>query len=380
MAAPPSQKYRQIGFHLTGGSGQAVQFTFGIRPEDLTRQEPSRLAVQQTLGGAWADVFGAGVSSITLSGHNGWRGGLLVSGEDLFQALRKTVFQAWHDRRKQAIAAGQDPAGVQLYFSDALDNINLLVAPRSFGLRRSRASPLLIRYQIALLVLDDAAGPVSILDSIINALSNPMAWLAGVTGLGDTLAMVNDYATQAENVLGAVGGAVRGFVNVGASLIQGVAGAAQDAAGQFEGSVSSLLSIGSLYSRAACNGFAGLADDDTLSSQDRIPLMALSSLFNGAACTMDNCFDLELLIRDFAAIYGASGCSSTSGGDPPSQYTLTGGNPFDDIIPAGPSPVTVTADGQAALATLAGDPLLLVGQQATVGSLMARAAAGVSVP
>ena len=71
---PPRQRFRRLGFYLEGGPGGDVRFDFAVRPEDLQRQEPPRLMVNQTLGGAWAGAFGRGVSTITLSGHPGWRG------------------------------------------------------------------------------------------------------------------------------------------------------------------------------------------------------------------------------------------------------------------------------------------------------------------
>jgi hypothetical protein len=156
MPAPPSQTYRQIGFSLQGAPGGPVEFNFGLRPEELTVTEPSRLTVQQTLGGAWADSFGVGVSTITLSGTNGWRGGLLSSGEELFRQLQTTCFTGWHQARADAIAQGQDPDDIELYFTDSLDDIAVVVAPESFQLRRSKTSPLLMRYQIKLLVLGGA--------------------------------------------------------------------------------------------------------------------------------------------------------------------------------------------------------------------------------
>ncbi len=62
---PPPQKNRPIGFYLTGGLGLPARVNLPIRPEELTRTETSRLQVNQTLGGAWADSFGAGLAKIT---------------------------------------------------------------------------------------------------------------------------------------------------------------------------------------------------------------------------------------------------------------------------------------------------------------------------
>ena len=124
--APPSQKFRQIAFWLVEGPQKAAgglldqafqglknDLGFGpdhvvlsLRPEDLTRSEPSRLTATQTLGGAWLDSFGPGIGEITLAGHTGWRGGFLSSGEDAFYKLRNTVFANWHKQRKQAVDDG----------------------------------------------------------------------------------------------------------------------------------------------------------------------------------------------------------------------------------------------------------------------------------
>src|ERR1035437_1247118 len=47
--------------------------TLTVNPEDLTVTEPSRVAVQQTMGGAWVDSFGPGLRTINISGVTGWR-------------------------------------------------------------------------------------------------------------------------------------------------------------------------------------------------------------------------------------------------------------------------------------------------------------------
>lgn len=381
MTAPPSQKFRQISFTLSGtpgGDGDA-QFSFIIRPEELTHTEPSRMSVQQTLGGAWLDSFGAGVSTITLSGHNGWRGGALVSGEDLFFSLRAACFVGWHEARADAIAAGNDPDTVKLYFTDNLDDITAVVAPVSFTLHRSKSSPLLIRYQIELKVLADASESKSIFDQIIDGLSNPLRWLASVTGLGTIINQIQTYLTIGQAVFGAAVGAVRQFVNIGVQLIGSISDIAAEVRGVFSDSTAGILTIGISYSRAASTAFQVLADDDTLSDNDRLPLMAMASAFNGAACSMANGFDLIPSYDDFSSLRGESTCSSTAGGDPPSIFTVAGANPFAYLFPASGAPVIVTADASQALAALQGDPLAMQGQQAIVTDLMRRAAVGVTV-
>lgn len=378
MVAPPSQTFRQIGFSLQGAPSGPANFNFGLRPEELTVNEPSRLTVQQTLGGAWADSFDVGVSTITLSGHNGWRGGLLSSGEDLFQQLQATCFTGWHQARADAVAQGQDPDTVKLYFTDSLDDIAVIVAPESFALHRSKTSPLLMRYSIKLLVLGPADGPLSAVDQIINALSNPLRWLSAQLGITQLVAQINQYVGIARAVFGAAAQAITSFVNVGVQLFASVAEIAGEVQGQFVGAI---LGIGITYAVAASTAFAVLADDGTLSDSERLPMSQLSSAFFDVACSMTNGFNQIDQFPSYAAMFGASTCSSTGGGDPASVFTVQDVSAFSYVVPATAPPVQVTADAAAAMLALSGqpDPLTLVTQQAQVTDLMRRIGTGVTV-
>lgn len=143
---PRSQKaeVRPISFTLNSG-GNFSSGNLLIRPEDLTRTEPSRLSVTQTFGGAWADNFGRGVGTLTISGHTGWGQGNRFSGFDEFQSLYARVYQGWH------AAGGQ----AELVFADALDEFVWIVAPQVFTLKRNRQRPLLMMYNIVLTWLAD---------------------------------------------------------------------------------------------------------------------------------------------------------------------------------------------------------------------------------
>lgn len=380
MAAPPSQKFRTISFTLSGVPGAADKyFVFSLRPEDVTASEVSRLTVQQTLGGAWADSFDKGITSINLSGHHGWHGGILLSGEDLFRAMRATCWQGWHDGRKAAIQAGQDPNTVQLFYTDNLDDITAIVAPSHFTLRRSRSSPLLMRYQVQLLVLGDASDAVGIADQIINALSNPLRWLASVTGLDAILPVIESNLDLGLAVFGAGAQGIQQFVNVGVQLIGSVADIARQTQGVFSDQDNGILTIGTQFSRAASTAFSVLAMDDTLSDEERLPIMALSSSFNDAACSMANGFSLLNGYDDLSSLRGASTCSSTGGGDPASDFTLSGANPFEFMFPVTNPPVAVSAEAQQALTALQSDPLQMQGQVSIVADLMRRAGQGTAV-
>lgn len=376
---PPSQSYRNIGFLLTGAPSGDVAFEFGLKPEELTYSEPSRLNVQQTLGGAWADSFDRGVGMITLSGTTGWRGTALQSGEEMFLGLRSTVFQGWHDARAQLIQQGSDPNSIQLFMTDSLDNFAVVVAPRSFTLHRSRTSPLLMRYNIQLLVLAEADSPIILEDPIIFALSNPQRWLTAVAGLQNLVLMIARYAAQAQAVFGAAIDAVNSFVAVGVGLINSVVNIATQTVGEFAALESSILGVGIQFAHAAANAFNVLCDDATLLTEALLPVQALAAAFQDAACSMENGFNLIGKYNAFDAVRGASGCSSTGGGDPASIFTIQDVNPFEYAIPAGPPLVLVTPEAQAAMVGLAVDPLLLRGQQDAVYQAITTISDGVTV-
>ena len=376
---PPSQRYRQIAFYLSGG-GPDVNFTFALRPEELTRDEPSRIAVQQTLGGAWADCFGEGIKTINLSGHNGWRGSLLLSGEDLFAAMKAAVFTQWHQRRAQLVSQGSDPDVVTLTFADNLDNIASLVVPMTFRLQRSRARPLLMIYNIQLLELGPAGGAGSIIDQIIDALSNPEAWILAQAGLTNDVAQLQSFVTQAQNVLGAAAAAAGQFTSMATSLFTSVASTAQSVQGQFDSSVSTILSLGSTVAQAGRNAFSALAGAPGLSNDQMIPLIDMSATFNDVACLTANGFNSQSSFTTFDALLGASACSSTSGGDPINPFTAAGANPLADLFAATTAPILATPAAVNALAFLLTDPLLLIGQPAAITSALQTAAAGVTLP
>lgn len=375
---PPSQKHRPISFRLDGG-GASERVDLVIRPEDLTRQEPSRLTVTQTLGGAFVDAFGRGVSTITLAGHLGWRGSYLLSGEDLFHRLRSAAFEGWHARRLALEEAGQDPAQVQLFFVDTLDRITAEVAPRTFSLRRSKTSPLLMRYQIVLVVLDDSTDRRSVLDRITEALSDPVRWVAGVLGLDNLLGVLDGYARGAVQVLGAARAGMRSFSGVIHAVLAMVRDVAREGRGVFEDANSLLYSTGLAATAAGRNAAHALAADPALPPAQRYELMRLGAAYGDAYCTLSNSFTPGRYFRSYEELLGASNCSSTGGGHAWSPYVRDGINPFAEMMPPTPSPVSVTTEARQALAELQGDPMTLVGQQERVGALLASAAQGITV-
>ena len=348
---------------MEGGAQPPVTFVFGIRPEDLRHTEPSRITAQQTLGGANVDAFGAGLSTISMSGHNGWRGGLLLSGEDLFAALRDTVFQSWHERRQAQIAAGNDPNAIELTLIDTLDDITAVVVPMSFALMRSKASPLLMRYSLELTKIADAGDGGDEGDSILDALSDPLRWVASVTGLGSVVASLQSALFYVQGVYGLAQAYVGAFLTMATDVIAGVATLASlgTAGGVLYGNLSAALAAGLAMSLAGMNLFRMLASDVTLTSQASNQMTTVAATFLEASCLIGNGLAVGVTYTSLDGMLGASSCSSTGGGDPPSPYTLAGTSPFSDLFstPTSTPAISVSATAQAALGTLQGDVLLL---------------------
>lgn len=376
--APPSQKYRPIGFLLAGGGGPDARFDFAIRPEELSRFDPSRSAVQQTLGGAWLDSFGAGVSGITISGHNGWRGGAVMSGEALFHALHQTVFTQWHARRATAAQRGLDPNGVTLTFSDALDGMVVLVSPRVFTLHRSRSSPLLMRYRIELEVLADASAGIPDGDPIVAALSNPARAAVALDSMGNAIGGLNTSLGWAQASYNVPGSPVVPFLAGTIGVASAMQSALSGAAGLVNQAVGPILALGAPVIIAARTAFQVEAQAVGLAQQEEAQLMGIARGFNDLVCALES-FSLGKLFRSFADLYGASGCSSTAGGLPSSSYALTGANPFLDLFTQAGTAFTASPAAQAAIGTLQGDPLLLAQDPVLVHSAMGTIARQVSV-
>ena len=362
LSPPSSQKAgdRPISFVLddqTALGGSPVSLDLVIRPEDLTRTDPSRINVQQTLGGAWADSFGPGVPMININGHTGWRrtDGDSNDGQERFVALKEQVFDNWHASRKAAVQAGQDPNGVQLVFSDALDGFAVVVAPMNFALRRSRSRPLLLQYSIQMAVLDQNVDQLGYLQFGGGFLDADVTQSLGLDSLTASINEITGYINQVHTFVDrTLVAPVKAFMNQTARLYNAVTGAVSAASN----TVGSLISVATLSARAGMNLFRTMATVASLPTFARSMLMQVAGSYSNAFCVLRNALHQRLTYPDYSSLYGSSNCSSTSGGRPISM--LAGVNPFYQIVPStGALPVTLSTSGNTAMATLANsDPVL----------------------
>lgn len=330
---------------MVDGEVQA-SVTFAIRPEDLTRAEPSLQTVTPTFDGAFIDDYGAGVSAISIAGNTGWNVG--AGWEANFQNLRSTVWTAWRQARLDAVSAGRSPDTVQLVFADTLDDIVGVVAPGAFTLKRNKANPLLMQYAIAMSLVSETLGPTDDGDDLnLNAQTNPDAVPAGldsldasIAGLGAAPEGINSALSQdlSRPACAFVSTASLGLDQVRTTATGG------DLLGQDD-----LVGLTGDLSEAGRNAFQMLGPAAT-DDGGAMTLAGVASTFENAMCLCRNVFSPGLSVIDTSGIYGASNCSSTVGGSPLSP--LAGSNPFEVFQPLASNNIAASVDAQASISAL----------------------------
>lgn len=140
-----------VSFMLSGGGGTRT-LTLPITPEEIVIHRPSRQAVTQTLTSAYQDHLGSGVATVIVRGHTGWRDRGAGTGYQVITRLRDDILDAYD----KAVSQG-DPTKVKLDLLCALPGTweHFRVSKNSASFSRSRAQPLLYRYEIQFTVLHD---------------------------------------------------------------------------------------------------------------------------------------------------------------------------------------------------------------------------------
>jgi hypothetical protein len=363
--APVSQKAdsRPISFYLDDqvSGGSPIHVPLVVRPEDLSRSEPGLITATPTLGGAFIDDFGPGISTIQISGHTGWN---LGNGwEKQFAELRDNVWVQWHSRRADAVKRGRDPNDVKLIFSDALDSIVCVVAPSSFSLKRNRSRPLLMMYQISLIVVSEQLSAVEKDalhiggtgsqrdDSVVNGIASLSASISKIQKAAANIHALVDanLAAPARNFLALTNTALNKVLTAVRSAAP-LTSAVGEEAQQFIG-IARDLSLAGRNLFYAYNAVAALPDFV------RVELSEVASAFENAFCVLSNAFSRVKLYPNYDSVYGASVCSSTVGGSALSPYADQ--NTFEAILSRTSAAPTVTAAAQSAIARLhAMDPVL----------------------
>ncbi len=378
---PPSQRGgdRQITFALEIDGALREEVTLGLRPEDFSRTDPSRVTVHHTLGGAWADNFGPGLPQIQISGTTGWRGGRDGTGEERWVRFRDTVYNRWHTLRREALETGRDPSRVKLIYADGLSQFVCEVAPLALTLRRSRSRPLLISFSLSMVALDQNEEQLRFLQGRPAAAGRGGAGGGGL--LASAVASINRLRAAIANVRrwlnATIVAPIRDFLRAGNSVILAAMGAVRDVRNLSRDAAA----IPILFAASGMNLFRTLAAAASLPAQIRADLMGVGAAFSNLWCFLLRSRATRLALADYNALYGASNCSSGSGGRPVSP--LLNRNPWTALPPPArlPGGIVVTGAAQGALRQLAGsDPVSRPLSTTAAAAAAGAAAAGTAAP
>lgn len=371
MATPASQKGsdRPISFVLVDSKGVTTQIPLVIRPEDLTRNEPSLMTPTQTLGGAFLDDFGRGIATIQISGHTGWNLG--AGWEQEFTNIREKMWLGWHKARRDALTAGKSPDTVRLIFVDALDSIVSTVAPEQFTLRRSRARPLYMQYSLTMKVLSDKVQDPTV-DPL--KLANKIKTASDIAKAGDSLqASINKLVKASAQIRTLVSLAT---ANPAAAFMSLASGGFSSALNVISGgatilgqSPAQLINAGRDIANVGRNAFLILGAVDNLTRDAAFEVSQIAGAFENASCIFTNAFRQWPQYPDYAGLYGSSGCSSTIGGSPLSAFADS--NTFETFIDSSHSLPAISGAAATAMTLLRNaDPVLApMGLSALLGSL-----------
>lgn len=354
-------------FHNTATGAPPVKLDLVIRPEELARPEPSRAQVNQTLGGAWLDSWGAGVPTVNISGTTGWGQGNRKNGLEEFKRLHDLIFTRWHQEREAAIRNGYDPDKVKLIFCDDLDEFTWVAAPMNFNLRRSRSRPLLSQYQVGLTWVADGIEDRKTAEKAIadlaaaQALKKPLGFLDKVkASLASALAKIKSFVATVRSkiaaVLGPIQQAIADFTELTATVLGFVQDVIKEGMSVVTDVTGSLINMASNLCRAASNVTNMVQSVMSIPTMLKSEFSRVSSAFTNAFCVLKNGFKSNRRLADYGDLYGSSICSSTAGGRQISPYDIS--NPFPVLLPLQPAITQVSSAASQAVDRLAGMDLI----------------------
>lgn len=363
LSTPASQKADDcpITFVMDDESaGTNEEMTLLIRPEELSIGFPSRMSVNQTLGGAWADSFGEGIEEGTYAGTLGWRATSSDSGgtERLIN-LKSFVYSDWHARRAAAVAKGDDPALVKLILVDALNSYSRVIAPRVFELKRSKSRPLLAQYRFNFVMLSRDITGKDLQQSDGSLLGTISSWMDSFT------ASINGITNKIRAIYRWVDKTIIAPLKTFVAKTMAIYKAIQDMVTAGVGIIRQVGSIATLATSAITNIMRSLALVGNIPNIAKATIMGVTREFTNLFCLLKNAKKV-FSYEDYDDLYGASNCSSTSGGRSISVYSGSTNNTFAAVSKQATSPVSVTQDASNSLKTLANTDLVTTNMPTSV--------------
>ena len=367
-AVPTDQRagVKPISFTLQTANGLRTPVTLKIRPEDLTRTEPQRATTTQTLGRGivgWVDHFGEGLPSVQISGHTGWRTsqGSGQDGAQAFETLNNLIVHEYPEAVQNAINAGQDPSQVRLLFIDMLDDCSWVVVPQQFVLRRSKSRPLLFQYNIQLQCIStDLDNPLMVLPfsgSIFSGLKALNGVISTIEGYGKNIEGWINTAVGIKNAaIAPIAHTVRLFNESANRIFRTVNGVITTGKNAINGTANDLIGIASDFSKVGLNLHRTIGAIQGVPQDVKHALMRVSGAYSEAFCIFNNSLRPRKVYQNYDGLFGASNCSSTTGGSQPSSYVNT--NAFA-LLNDKQTPVTISAGARSSISELGNaDPVM----------------------
>lgn len=151
-------------------------------------------------------------------------------------------------------------------------------------------------------------------------------------------------------------------------------------AGPVSDGAAALLATSETLAEVGRNTFQVLANQAAITDLDRGAYARVGALYNDALCTLRNAWSQYRQVADYSAVRGASNCSSTGGGDPPSIHGNV--NVMDKIAEANLASASILISSRALseIQTWRADPLAhTVGAASAVPRSLYLISQGVSV-
>lgn len=213
------QNYHQTFAIINGASTK--RHTLLVNPEDMSQSEPARVNVMQTLGGAYVDDFGAGLTQVTISGTTGYKAQFNTDFEYLdgyheFVNFRKDIYRDF--------ITTNDPKMTMTWYNWE-DEEYYNIQPLSFRLQRNARQPLLYRYEFQFICLGvPGAGGAAGGSFLMSFMNMALAGKGGLAGVGNSL-LKTGLSSAVGSMIGKVGGmgSMLG-VNVGSVLASSAGG------------------------------------------------------------------------------------------------------------------------------------------------------------
>lgn len=360
-ASPPSDQSsgaRPISFVLIDPTGGTVWVPLVIRPEDLSEKSPMRTTVVQTLGRdntGWADKFGPGLPEISITGNTGWRKlSSYGDGEAEFLRLKELLTKTMPDRVQTAINLGMDPSTVRLLFVDTLNSFTGAVEVINFELKRNKNSPLLFRYAVQLQTIDTRAKAPTIdlpfsgnMAGGLSALARNIGMLEGFAG--NIEGWANDAMRAVTEGWAPIGATVKRFMDMSNRVFSAVNRSVSAITGVVSGSAGLLINTAKDLAQIGTNITRTIASIKSIPQNLKQELGRVASAYQEVFCIFQNSLKPEPAYGDYSPMFGASNCSSTTGGRPMSAYANT--NTFDQL-PAKDAPVAFNDSALTSMAML----------------------------